>query len=203
MSELLPTLRQRFFSANGDPLAGGKLYSYTSGTTIPMSTFTDQSEATPNANPTILDANGEASIWIAGGSYKFILKDSGDVVQWTVDNVTKPGSLVSSSSGWSRHTVTDGQAATNLSGETVDGTLYTSAIYEYEILRGTTVISNGRFSLQYLNSVWRISPGFDEGDLSGVTFSVTQATTIAQLKAALDVGAGNGTIKTSRRLVPT
>jgi hypothetical protein len=40
---LSPLLRQRFFDSNGNPLAGGKLYSYAAGTTTPQSTYTDQS----------------------------------------------------------------------------------------------------------------------------------------------------------------
>jgi len=96
------------------------------------------------------------------------------------------------------YSVTDGQSASSLSGETFDGTVYTSAVFDYEIIRGTTVFTSGRFTLQYLNSTWRLEDGGGEGSASGVTFSVTQSTTIAQLKAALDVGAGNGTIKLKR-----
>ncbi len=103
---------------------------------------------------------------------------------------------------WNEHTVLEGQAATDLAAETIDAALYTSAFYSYEIIRGTTVFSNGWFALQYINSVWRISNGADMGDLSGVTFSVSQVSTTVQLKAALDAGAGNGTIKVSRNLVP-
>lgn len=203
MSDLLPVLRSRYFDDNGDPLAGGKLYSYIAGTSAPTSTFTDQSGNTPNANPVILDANGEASVWIADGLYKFILKDANDVVQFTTDFVSGPSSGSGSSpSGWTLYTVTNGQTASDLAGQTTDGLAFTSAIYEYEIIRSTTVFSNGRFSLQYLNGVWRLSTGFDEGDLSGVTFSISQVSTTAQLKAALDSGAGNGTIKISRRLIP-
>lgn len=88
MARLLPVLRQRFFDANGDPLAGGKLYSYSAGTATPLATYTDASGGTPNANPVVLDANGEANVWIADAYYKFILKDSNDVTQFTIDNVT-------------------------------------------------------------------------------------------------------------------
>lgn len=88
MAHLLPNVKQKFFDSNGVALAGGKLYSYQAGTTTPLATYTDQGAGTPNANPTILDANGEASIWISSAAYKFVLKDSDDNTLWTVDNVS-------------------------------------------------------------------------------------------------------------------
>ena len=85
---LAPIFKTRFFDSNGDPLAGGKLYFYGAGTTTPQATFTDASGGTPNANPVILDANGEADVWLdPTKSYKAVLTDSADVNQWTVDNV--------------------------------------------------------------------------------------------------------------------
>ncbi len=99
------------------------------------------------------------------------------------------------------HAITDGQSATNLTDQTVDSAVYTSAVYEYEVIRGTTVMSNGRLAMQCLNGTWRVETGSYEGDAHGITFTVTQSTTVGQLKAALDSGAGDGTIKMSRRLV--
>lgn len=81
-------LRQRHFDANANPLAGGKLYTYQAGTTTPQATYTDSSGGTPNANPVVLDSSGYAAVWLDPSlSYKFVLKDSSDVVQWTTDNV--------------------------------------------------------------------------------------------------------------------
>jgi hypothetical protein len=87
MAELAPVARQRFFDANGDPLVGGKLYSYQAGTTTPLATYTDQTGLAANTNPVILDANGEADVWLGLSSYKLILKDANDVTQWTVDDI--------------------------------------------------------------------------------------------------------------------
>jgi microcystin-dependent protein len=85
---LPPVLRQRYFDSNGDPLAGGKLYTYQSGTTTPQATYTDSGGLTANANPLILDSSGYATMWLNPAlSYKFVLKDSNDVTQWTTDNV--------------------------------------------------------------------------------------------------------------------
>jgi microcystin-dependent protein len=89
----LPQPKARFFDANGDPLAGGKLYAYGAGGTTPVNTYTASDLLTPNANPVVLDANGEANVYIADASvqiYKFVLKNSADVIQWTEDNVQVP-----------------------------------------------------------------------------------------------------------------
>lgn len=87
MAVLAPVLKQRFFDSNGDPLVGGKLYTYAAGTTTNLATYTDQTGSSTNTNPIILDANGEADVWITEAGYKFALFDSSDVPQWTVDNV--------------------------------------------------------------------------------------------------------------------
>jgi len=204
MSELAPFLRPQFFDDNGDPLSGGKLYSYIAGTSTPLSTYTDASGSTPNANPVVLDASGRAAIWIGSGSYKFLLATSADVTIWTEDNVTANNSDVDS--GWAEHTITDGQAATDLSGETVNLVLYSSALYEVEVMRGSPVAyqSSGWIAVQVLAGTARVVAGaFISAEAHGVTFSVSQVATTAQLKAATSSGPGVGTIKLRRRLVPT
>ena len=72
---------------SGNPLSGGKLYSYLAGTSTPAATYSDSTLATPNANPTILDAGGRASVYLSATSYKFILTSSSDVTIYTQDNV--------------------------------------------------------------------------------------------------------------------
>lgn len=85
----------RAFDANGDPLASGKLYTYLAGTTTNTSTYPTAADAVAltnaNDNPVTLDANGEADVWLTNLSYKFVLKDSAGVTQWTVDNVNQTG----------------------------------------------------------------------------------------------------------------
>lgn len=78
----------QFFDANGNPLVGGKLYTYAAGTTTPLATYTDSSAGTPNTNPIILNSRGEANVWLANTTYKFVLKTSADVEIWTVDNIS-------------------------------------------------------------------------------------------------------------------
>lgn len=84
---LSPSPKQQFFDANGAPLAGGKLYSYTAGTTSPLATYVNQAGVTANTNPIILDSRGEASVWLAATSYKLRLTTADDVDIWTVDNI--------------------------------------------------------------------------------------------------------------------
>jgi hypothetical protein len=103
-------------------------------------------------------------------------------------------------STFTEYAVTDGQSATALSGQSWLSASYSSVINEFEIIRGTTVIANGRITCQKLNGTWRIAEGMYDGEEHGVTWSLS-GTTTQQLNVALDTGAGNGTIKLSRRLI--
>jgi hypothetical protein len=83
---------QQFFDNNGNPLSGGKLYSYAAGTTTPQATYTSASGATAHTNPIVLDSAGRVAtgeIWVtAGENYKFVLKTSAEVIIATWDNIT-------------------------------------------------------------------------------------------------------------------
>ena len=83
----------QFFDNNGNPLTGGKLYTYAAGTTTPQATYTSAAGSTFHTNPIILDAAGRvpgsSEIWLADNQiYKFVLKDSNDVLLATWDNIT-------------------------------------------------------------------------------------------------------------------
>jgi hypothetical protein len=80
----------QFFDSNGDPLTGGLLYSYLSGTTTPVTTYTTRDGTTNNTNPIVLDAAGRtpAEIWLDGGVlYKFLLKSSTYVQIGSYDSI--------------------------------------------------------------------------------------------------------------------
>lgn len=80
----------QFFDDNGDPLSGGKIFTYVAGTTTPKATYTDYTGNTQHANPIILDAAGRTpdEVWLNyGDSYKFILRDSLDGLIGTYDNI--------------------------------------------------------------------------------------------------------------------
>jgi len=86
---VLSVPRFRAFTQAGLPMAGGKVYTYAAGTTTPKATYTDLAGSSSNANPVVLDSNGEATIRldVSGGGYKIVLKDASDVTQWTLDDV--------------------------------------------------------------------------------------------------------------------
>lgn len=97
MATLTPNPKLQFLNANGVPLVGGKLYTYAAGTSTPQDTYTDASGLTPATNPIILDAAGEASVWLGGLSYKFKLTDASDVEVWSVDNISSNDSFTQDS----------------------------------------------------------------------------------------------------------
>ena len=88
----------QFFDNNGNPLAGGKIFTYTAGTTLPAATYTSSDGLTAHTNPIILDSAGRVpggEIWLEMGfNYKFVLKTSTDVTIATYDNIYGSGSRV-------------------------------------------------------------------------------------------------------------
>jgi hypothetical protein len=87
-TQLSPLPIQRFYDNNNVPLSGGQLYTYRAGTTTLQPTYTDFTGVTPNTNPVVMNARGEANVWLTPGqSYKFVLKDASAVTIWTVDQI--------------------------------------------------------------------------------------------------------------------
>jgi hypothetical protein len=82
----------QFFDNNGNPLAGGKIFTYAAGTTTNQATYTSASGAIAHSNPIILDGAGRVpsgEIWLTDGlEYKFVIKDNVDALIGTFDNIT-------------------------------------------------------------------------------------------------------------------
>lgn len=87
----IPFVKARFFDRCGKPLAGGKVYTYEANTTTDKTTYKDPYGLTPNTNPIILDAAGEADIYL-DGTYRIRITDRNDVV---INDVSKIGSWFS------------------------------------------------------------------------------------------------------------
>lgn len=87
------------FNQNGVPLAGGLLFTYEAGTRTKIPSYTDSTGATPNANPIVLDANGQAAVWLPEGvAYKLVLSPANDTDPptnpfWTQDNLQSPTNI--------------------------------------------------------------------------------------------------------------
>jgi len=81
----------QFFDDNGVPLAGGKIYTYLSGTTTPATTYTSSTGATANTNPIVLDAAGRVSaeVWLTDDiQYTLTLQNSSSVQIWSKDGIS-------------------------------------------------------------------------------------------------------------------
>ena len=82
----------QFFDNNGNPLSGGKIYTYEAGTTTPLASYTSSTGVTAHTNPIVLDSAGRVpsggEIWIVANTlYKFVLETSAGVLIATYDNV--------------------------------------------------------------------------------------------------------------------
>jgi hypothetical protein len=109
----------QFFDNNGNPLSGGKLYSYAAGTTTPAATYTSSLGVTAHTNPIVLDSGGRVpggEIWLTDGViYKFVLQTSTNVLIATYDNIVGINSnFVNYTTEQEIQTATAGQTVFNL-----------------------------------------------------------------------------------------
>lgn len=82
----------QFFDNNGNPLTGGKLYTYAAGTTTSLATYTTIVGNVAHTNPILFDSAGRVpggQIWLTNGNtnYKFVLENSANVLVSTYDNI--------------------------------------------------------------------------------------------------------------------
>lgn len=157
---LLPNIFPQWVDANGNPYAGGKLYSYLAGTSTPTPVYKDSALTTAHTNPVILDSAGrppDGTIFVSSIAYKFILHTSADVLVATVDNVTPFGFSPAVGEQWFSFA---GEETANVTATTYAGT--------DTIHQGTAILS--------LNSA-NLPPGVYK--LNGVLFSASGASTIS------------------------
>jgi hypothetical protein len=81
----------QFFDNDGNVLSGGKIYTYTAGSSTPAVTYTSSAGVIQHSNPIILNSAGRVpsgEIWLTDGiSYKFVINNANDVLIGTYDNV--------------------------------------------------------------------------------------------------------------------
>lgn len=97
IAPILPWIPAQFFDANGDPLAGGLVYTYAAGTTDPEATYSesDLNAGSARTNPIVLGDDGRPedglAIYIQPIMYRFDVHNSDDVLLYTVDDVGDRG----------------------------------------------------------------------------------------------------------------
>lgn len=80
----MPPIRARFTSKLGIPLSGCKVYTYEPNSNIPKTTWVDIDKTVENTNPILLDAAGEADIFL-DGLYRIVVKDRFGFVVYDVE----------------------------------------------------------------------------------------------------------------------
>ncbi len=96
---LSPSPALQFFSQAGVPLASGCVYTFSSGTSSNLATYTDGTGLVVASNPLVMDAGGFLTIFLKNASYRFAIYSKGlggvqgadcfsGVLQRTVDNVS-------------------------------------------------------------------------------------------------------------------
>jgi hypothetical protein len=93
----------QFFDENGDPLAGGKIYTYENGSfSVQQTTYDDEAGTVPNSNPIVLDSSGRINngLFLTNGLvYNLVLTNSDDTIITSVDGVIGVSNLGAGQSG--------------------------------------------------------------------------------------------------------
>jgi hypothetical protein len=90
----------------GDPIPGGLLYFYESGTNTDKATYKESSLTEQNTQPVVLDAAGRVPNIFYQGTAKVILRTSSGTLVWEKDPVGGEN-LVGNWSSWSANIVYD------------------------------------------------------------------------------------------------
>jgi hypothetical protein len=166
----------QFFDANGNPLVGGKLYTYAAGTTTPQATYTTYAGTTANTNPVIFNSRGEAAVWCGASRYYMELKDANDTLIWTADNVNGANgptlALLAASNGATLigYTPSDTNVPETLNSrmQLLDGVSVTAgALDSYagssiNVFRDASAVSGGTFGYVNAATVARTTTGATE-----------------------------------------
>ena len=194
MASLTPTPKQQIYGSDGNPLVGGKIYTYSAGTTTPLATYTDAGGLTANTNPVILNSLGQANIWLApSSSYKFSVFTSTDVLLYTVDNIATPIDYLSLVTSLASpppigSTAPNTGAFTTLAATTGTITTVNSTTINVTTVNATTVTATGTITAETLTfegggSLTKVP----ESAIKSITASVaTSALTVTLSPTTLD-----------------
>lgn len=186
--KIAPTARQQFEDANGNPLTGGKLFTYLAGTSTKQATYTTSAGTVANANPIVLNASGytPSGIYLTDGiAYKFVLAPSTDsdppvAAIWTEDNISGINDPTGQNAEWVQY----GSLATYLSATTFsvagDQTLVFQAHRRLKTTNTAGTIYSTIRSSVYASTITTVTVFNDSGvldsGLSAVYYGLLNAT---------------------------
>ena len=169
----------QFFDNSGQVLTGGKLYTYSAGTTTPAVTYVNSLGITAHANPIVFNAAGRVAdsgeIWLTDGIlYKFVLKDQNDVLIATYDNIDGINSnFLAYATQSETQTATQGQTVFTLTGIQYNPATNSLAVY----VNGSKQI----ITLNYIetsSTVVTFVDGLNVGDVVQFTTAVATSTNV-------------------------
>ncbi len=109
--------RLTFLDNTGKPLNGGNVFTYTAGTLVAKTFYSDEAKMVPVSNPIVLNAAGrpqasaidttEVNLYYTG-SAKFVVKDANGATLYTADNVEEVAAVAGGASLAFPVTVTGG-----------------------------------------------------------------------------------------------
>ena len=149
----------QFFDNDGNVLSGGKIYTYSAGTSTPAATYTTSTGSIAHSNPIILDSAGRVpsgEIWLTDGiNYKFVLNNSSNTLIGTYDNISGINSnFISFTNSQEIQTATAGQ------------TVFTLTTMQYQVATNSLSV--------FVDGVNQYGPGaqyaYLETDSNTVTF---------------------------------
>lgn len=152
MATLATNVSFQCFGLDGKPLAGGKVYTYSAGTTTSKATYTTMAGTVANPNPVILDQNGKAKIFLGDGSYRLQIKDSNDALIDDIDQISRY--VTQSEFATFQQTVNDGVSQLTEVREQIDVFVSTSIGNQKGFANGITPLDeNAKVDPIYLPSL--------------------------------------------------
>jgi len=95
MANLWEGSGQVLVDGTGVPYASWKLYTYVTGTTTNLATYSDAGLTASNTNPVVADSNGRmADVYLSAARYKLVFKTSADVTIKTIDPYDSSSQLI-------------------------------------------------------------------------------------------------------------
>ena len=178
----------QFFDNSGNVLTGGKIYTYSAGTTTDQATYTNSTGVTFHSNPIILDASGRVpggEIWLADAvSYKFVIEDSNNVLIGTYDNIIGINSnFLNYSVQEETQTATQGQTVFTLA--TITYSLGTNSLNVF--VNGSKQISGINYAETDSTTV-TFASGLNVGDVVDFTTAASLSSGVASASTTTFVG---------------